>query len=70
MKTVQGHNGGETCLLLPSLAQYSMCLNADAFNSVHYNQRAIAKPRSCADLAAEVHMPRRIDEVDQVPCAA
>ena len=61
---------GGARLLLPGLAQHCVCLDADALHCVHDHQRAIAKPRCRADLAAEVHMPRGVDEVDEVPCAA
>ena len=51
-------------LFLPSLAQDSVCLYAHAFHRVDHHQSAVAQPRSSADLAAEVHMPRRVYEVD------
>ena len=57
-------------LLLPGLAQDGMRLDADALHRVHHHQRAIAQARRRADLAAEVHMPRRVYQVDQMPCMA
>lgn len=59
-------NSWEAYLFLPGLPQHCVCLNADALYSIHHHQRAIAQPCSGADLAAEVHMPRRVYEVDQV----
>ena len=57
-------------LLLPGLAQDGVRLDADALHRVHHHQRAVAQARRRADLAAEVHMPRRVDQVDQMPCMA
>ena len=64
------YEGGGARLLLPGLAQHCMGLDANAFHSIHHNQRAVAEARSSADLAAEVHMPGGVDEIDQMPCAA
>jgi len=56
-------------LLLPGLPQDGVRLDAHALHGVHHDQRAVAEPRRRAHLAAEVHMARRIDQVDKVTCA-
>ena len=63
------HTVAQTYLLLPSLPEHGVRLNADALYCVNQHHGPIAQPCSCRHLAAEVYMARRVDQVDQVPCS-
>lgn len=56
-------------LLLPSLPEHSVGLDADALHCINQHHSPIAQPCSRRHLAAEVYMARGIDQVDQVPCS-
>lgn len=52
-------------LLLPGLPEDSMCLDANPLHCIHYDQSSITQSGRSADLAAEVHMPRGVYQIDK-----
>ena len=47
-----------------------MSLDAHALHGIDHHQSPIAKASSRGDLAAEVHVPWGVDQVDKVLCTA
>ncbi len=53
-------------LLLHSLPEHSLGLDANALDAIDNNKRAISNPQGSSDLGTEVDMPWGVNEVDQV----
>ena len=51
------------------LAQHGLSLHTDALHAVHDDQGSVSDAQSCSDLAGEVNVPGRVDEVDEVVIA-
>ena len=50
---------------LPSLPEHRVGLHADALDHVHHHEPSVAEASRGGDLAAEVDVPRGVDEVDE-----